>query len=104
MWGAVVHWGIANPEEFNYLELFLYSPFKNAYLAEKKMEDFQKFRSSILKSISPKTICIEYPEFSTIYIDNALHATIKFILSNNVKDKEHFINSSFELLKSPYQY
>ncbi len=98
MWGAVIAWGISNPEEFNYLELFLHSPFRNMYMDEKKMETFSKFRQSILSSISPRTICIDYPEYSMIYIDNALHATINFILENDISDKDHFINSSFELL------
>jgi AcrR family transcriptional regulator len=98
MWAAVITWGIENPEEFNYMELFLHSPFKKMYLDEKKMETFTKFRISILQSISPKTICVQYPEYSTVFIDNALHATINFLLENEINDKGHFINSSFELL------
>ena len=98
MWAAVIIWGIENPEEFNYMELFLHSPFKKLCLDEKKMETFSKFRTSILQSISPKTICIEYPEYSTVFIDNALHGTINFLLENDIDDKGHFINASFELL------
>ena len=98
MWAAVITWGIQNPEEFNYMELFLHSSFKKMYLNEKTMETFDKFRQSILQSISPKTICVRYPEYSTFFIDNALHATIHFLLENEIEDKGHFISSSFELL------
>lgn len=103
MWAAVITWGVENPEEFNYLELFLHSPFKNMYLDEKTMEQFAKFRHSILQSISPKTICMEYPEYSTIFIDNALHGTINFLLENEIQDKAHFIDASFELIWNGFE-
>lgn len=104
MWSAVIKWGIDNPEEFEYLELFLHSPFKNYYLSEKVMSSFTKFRESILKSISPATICIKHPEFSMIYIDNALHAATRFILENKEIDVDNFIDSSFELLWKGFSY
>ena len=99
MWAAVITWGIENPEEFHYMELFLHSPFKNMYLDETHMKTFEKFRITILKAISPKTICLKYPEYSTVFIDNALHGTINFLLENEeIEDKGHFINASFELI------
>ena len=98
MWSAVINWGIENPEEFAYSELFLHSSFKKTLLNEQIMDSFNKFRESILKSISPNTICIDYPEYSLYYIDNAIHATTNFILMNDVDDKDMFIRSSFDLL------
>ncbi len=32
------------------------------------------------------------------YVDNALHATVHFILANKVSDVDSFIKSSFEML------
>lgn len=104
MWTAVIKWGIEYPQEFEYLELFLHSPFKNYYLSEKVMSSFTKFRESILQSISPATICLKHPEFSMIYIDNALHAATRFILENADIDVDNFIDSSFELLWKGFSY
>ena len=99
MWRTVIKWGIENPEEFHYLELFSNSPFIKEFKHEKAMDAFKQFRQSILESISPSTICKEYPEYSMIYIDNAIHAATKFILdSDEVRDITHFIDSSFELV------
>ena len=104
MWSAVIGWGVQNPQEFEYLELFMHSTFKNTHMDDQAMGYYTKFRESILKSISPNTICIKYPEFSMIYIDNALHAATRFILDNNVQDVETFIFSSFELLWKGFSY
>lgn len=104
MWAAVIKWGIENPEEFEYLELFLHSPFKNSYITDKAMSTYTKFRESILKSISPSTICVQHPEFSMIYIDGALHAATRFILQNKLIDIDVFIDSSFELLWKGFSY
>ena len=30
MWNAVIKWGISNPEEFEYTELFMHSPFRKS--------------------------------------------------------------------------
>ena len=98
MWAAVIKWGIENPEEFNYLELFIHSPFRKLYVNEKNMETFKKFRYSILHTISPATICVEYPEYATIFIDNALTATINFINDNEILDVNNFVQNSFELM------
>mgnify|MGYP000173943062 FL=1 len=99
MWRTVIKWGIDNPEEFHYLELFCSSPFKKEFKHEKAMDAYKQFRQTILASISPSTICKEYPEYSMIYIDNAIHAATKFILeSDEVSDIDHFIDSSFELV------
>lgn len=98
MWSAVINWGIENPEEFAYSELFMHSPFKKTLLNEKIMDSYTKFRESILKSISPNTICVDYPEYSLYYIDNAIHATTNFILFNQIEDVTRFIRSSFDLL------
>jgi len=104
MWTAIILWGVENPEEFNYLELFLHSPFRKSFLNDKVMGMYSKFRSLILQTISPTTICIEYPEFSMLFIDNAIHATTHFILENNIKDATHFISSSFDLLWNGFSY
>jgi AcrR family transcriptional regulator len=101
MWNAVIKWGINNPDEFEYTELFIHSSFKKS-LNDEVMGSFKKFRESILLAISPKTICLKYPEYSMYYIDNALHATIKFILTSRVKDTDSFIASSFEMLWSGF--
>ncbi len=104
MWAAVIKWGIENPEEFEYLELFLHSPFKNSYLKDKAMSTYTKFRESILNSISPSTICLKHPEFSMLYIDGALHAATRFILQNPNIDIDNFIDSSFELLWKGFSF
>ena len=98
MWRIIIKWGTENPEEFKYLELFSYSPFKKRFESEKVMSMYTKFRESILQSISPSTICREYPEYSMVYIDNAIHAATSFILAEGVEDIDHFIDASFDLL------
>ena len=98
MWTAVIKWAITNPNEFEYLELFTHSSFRRLLKEEKVMGSFTRFRETILKAISPNTICLKYPEFSMYYIDNAIHATSNFIILNEVDDLEHFIKSSFNLL------
>jgi AcrR family transcriptional regulator len=104
MWTAVIKWGISNPEEFAYTELFLHSPYRKLMIDDQVMGSFNKFRESLLQAISPNTICLKYPEFSMYYVDNAIHATVHFILNNKVADIETFIDSSFELLWSGYAY
>ena len=98
MWTAVIKWGINNPEEFAYSELYLNSPFKKTLVDEKVMDAYKKFRESILVAISPSTVCIKYPEYSMYYINEAIHATTKFILNNYVEDIDKFIRASFDLL------
>lgn len=98
MWAAVIHWGIENPEEFTFLELFLVSPFKNSFEDDNTMCNYQKFRESILKSLYPIELCKQYPEYFLLYIDNATHAATRFILNNVVENVEEFINASFDLL------
>jgi AcrR family transcriptional regulator len=104
MWSAIIMWGLENPDEFNYLELFIHSPFMNSFLNDKVMGMYTKFRTLILKSISPSTICIDYPEFSMMFIDNAIHATTRFMLQNEIDDIKHFISSSFDLLWNGFSY
>lgn len=103
MWTAVIKWGISNPEEFIYTQLFMNSPFRKT-LNDKVLGAFEKFRESLLLAISPDTICLKYPEFSMYYVDNALHATVQFILSNKVSDVDRFIQSSFEMLWSGFSH
>lgn len=98
MWTAVIDWAITNPNEFEYLELFTHSTFRKLLVEQRVMGSFTKFRETILKAISPNTICLKYPEFSMYYIDNAIHATSNFIITNDVEDIENFTKSSFELL------
>ncbi len=98
MWTAVIKWGINNPDEFTYSELYLNSPFKKSLVNEKVMDAYKKFRDSILIAISPSTVCVKYPEYSYYYINEAIHATIKFINNNYVEDEQKFIRASFDLL------
>lgn len=98
MWNAVIKWGIENPEEFAYAELFLHSPFKKSLVDEKIMGAYNKFREEILQAISPSTVCVKYPEYSMFYIDNAIHAATNFILQHQIEDIDTFIRSSFDLL------
>jgi AcrR family transcriptional regulator len=98
MWKAVINWGINNPEEFHYTELFLNSPFIRSLVNEKVMDAYKKFRISIFEAISPNTVCGDYPEYSIYYIDHAIHATTRFILNNQIENRDHFIRSSFDLL------
>lgn len=98
MWNAVIKWGIENPEEFNYSELFIHSSFKKTLEDDKIMGSYIKFRESIIQAISPSTVCVKYPEYSMFYIDNAIHATTNFILHSKVDDIDGFIRSSFDLL------
>lgn len=104
MWTAVINWGINNPEEFEYTELFLHSPYRKTLIDDQVMGSFNKFRESLLQAISPNTICLDYPEYSMYYVDNAIHATVHFILANRVSDVVSFINSSFELLWYGFSY
>lgn len=98
MWHAVIIWGINNPEEFAYSELYLHSPFYRELKNEIIMGAYFKFRESILQALSPSTVCQTYPEYSLLYIDNAIHATTNFIIQNNIQDVEEFIQSSFDLM------
>lgn len=103
MWNAVIKWGINNPDEYTFTQLFMYSPYRKS-LNDKVMGTFNKFRETLLQAISPGSICLNYPEYSMYYVDNALHATIEFIISKRVKDEDKFINSSFEMLWSGFSY
>lgn len=100
MWRAVIFWGIENPEEFKYLELYSHSPFKNLYKEDKVMDTYMKFRESILKQLSPtpNEFCLNYPEYFMSFIDNSTHAAIRFILTNELDNVDRFINSSFDLI------
>jgi len=97
MWHTIVIWGLENPEEFHYLNLFTHSPFKKMFQNEKLMEEFAKLRELLLKGISPSPACRMYPEFSMIYMSNAFTATTEFLLHNDVDDKDHFVDSAFDL-------
>ncbi|MDA3931386.1 MAG: TetR/AcrR family transcriptional regulator [Tenericutes bacterium] len=99
MWKAVINWGVDNPEEFKYLEMFSSSPYINQFKNEKTLETYQKFRESILEALSPTSICNEYPKYLLMYIDNALHAATRYIINNqHIHNVDHFINQSFDLI------
>ena len=102
MWNAVIKWGINNPDEFEYMELYLHSPYRKSWGEHKVMESFSKFRESLLQAISPNNVCLDYPEYSMYYVDNALHVKGHFILSNRVNNIDRFITSSFEMLWSGF--
>lgn len=102
MWHTVVEWGVESPEEFTYVGLFSHSPYKKVFKDEKMLESFTKMRETILSSLSPNNVCKQYPEYSMIYMNNALRATTNFIKENDVEDTEHFINASFDLFWSGF--
>ncbi len=98
MWRAIIMWGVENPEEFKYLELFCHSPFRSTYRTEKSLEAYKVFQEEILKKVTPDTVCDNYPDYVLRYIDNALHAATRFLLQNDIDDVEPFIRSAFEML------
>jgi len=99
MWRTVINWGVENPEEFKYLEMFSSSPYINQFKSEKTLETYQKFRESILDALSPTSFCKEYPEYLLMYIDNALHAATRFMINNHhIHNVDDFINQSFDLI------
>lgn len=97
MWHLVVDWGLENPDEFHYTILFQHSPFKKMFKSEKTMESYNKIRETVKELPSKNNICKVYPEFSMIYMNNSIVATTNFLMENDVEDKEHFINSAFDL-------
>ncbi|QMS85579.1 TetR/AcrR family transcriptional regulator [Candidatus Xianfuyuplasma coldseepsis] len=98
MWHAIIQWGIENPNEFRYLELFCHSPFKNTYRTEKSLEAYKQFQNEIMKKVIPSTICGDYPEYVLTYIDNSLHATTRYLLEHDVENPNEFINTTFDLV------
>lgn len=98
MWQAVIRWGVKNPEEFKYLEMFTTSPYHKNFENEKTFENYQRFRESILKAIDLDHICVSNPEYLLMYIDNALHAATRFLIHHQVDDMDLFIKQSFDLL------
>lgn len=99
MWRAVIQWGVSFPEEFQYLEMFTNSPYMKQFKDEKILESYNKFREKIVDSLSLSHICIAHPDFIFIYIDNALHAATRYVINHpDLKEKETFIQESFDLL------
>ena len=98
MWHVIIKWGIENPEEFKYLELFCHSPFRSTYRTEKSLEAYKQFQHQILKAVIPATICDAYPDFVLNYIDNSIHAATRFLLQNQIEDADHFIDAAFDLM------
>lgn len=99
MWRAVIKWGVDNPEEFTYLEMFSSSPYINDFKNEKTLATYQNFRESILKAISSTPISSQFPEYLLLYIDNSLHAATRFIInSKHIDQLDDFINQSFDLV------
>lgn len=97
MWHMVVNWELENPDEFMYMTLFQHSPFKKMFKSEKTMESFNRIRETVKELPSKNKICKIYPEFSLIYMYNSITATTKFLMENEIEDKEHFINAAFDL-------
>lgn len=97
MWHIIVDWGLENPDEFHYMGLFQHSSFKKLFKDEKTMDSYNKFRETIQNMPSKNNLCQDYPEFSMIYMYSSLRATTDFLTDFDVKDKEHFINSAFDL-------
>lgn len=98
MWHAIITWGMKNPEEFNYLELFCHSPFRSTYQREKSLEAYKQFQSQIIKMVVPSTLCEQYPEYVLGYVDQALHAAIRYLLEEDLDDPEYFIRNAFDML------
>jgi AcrR family transcriptional regulator len=98
MWETVIRWGLNNPEEFKYLEMFTSSPYHRNFENEETFESYQKFRESILKAIDLDHICVANPDYLLMYIDNALHATTRFMIQHQVENQDLFIQQSFDLL------
>ncbi len=97
MWHLVVDWGLENPDEFNYMSLFQHSSFKKLFKQEKIMESYNRIRETVRNLSSKNSICNVYPEFAIIYMNNSIVATTQFLMESEVSDKEHFINSAFDL-------
>jgi AcrR family transcriptional regulator len=98
MWHAIITWGIENPEEFKYLELFCHSPFRSTYNKEKSLEAYKQFQSQIIKMVVPVTLCEHYPEYVLSYIDQSIHAAIRYLVYEDVDDPEYFIQNAFDML------
>lgn len=97
IWGTYIHWGIDNPEQFKYMSLYTHSPFKKQHHEEELTSTIQNLKEAFIKIAIPNQACTQYPAFSMIYLNNAFQATTNFIINNDIEDKEHFINSSFDL-------
>lgn len=99
MWRTVIHWGINNPEEFNYLEMFSSSPYINNFKNEDTLETYQQFRQSILETISEQDMTTYFAEYLLRHIDSALHAAIRTIISTqDIHHLDAFLNQSFDLV------
>jgi AcrR family transcriptional regulator len=98
MWSAIIVWGVENPEEFKYLELFCHSPLKNTYSSEKSLEAYKRFQLQILRATTPTTMSHDYPEYVLTYIDNSIHAATRYLLKHPNENRESFIPSAFDLL------
>ena len=98
MWHSIILWGVENPEEFKYTELFINSPFPDTFHTEKSLNVYKEFQIQIIKAILPDTLCKEYPDFVLRYIDNSVHAATRFLLNNDVEDTPHFIDSAFDMI------
>ncbi|MCF7927363.1 MAG: TetR/AcrR family transcriptional regulator [Candidatus Izimaplasma sp.] len=97
MWCAVIQWGIDNPEEFQFLEMFNTSPYKFQIQEERLLEEYNQLRETIIEVITPNSVCLKNPDYTLMYIDNAMHAATRFLLNNHIKDVRSFEQSSFEL-------
>ncbi len=98
MFRSIVLWGIENPEEFNYLEMFRHTSYHSRFCSEKALEAYQQFQHQLIKKVVPVTICDTYPDYVLSYVDNSIHAATRYLLIQEVEDQEHFISSSFDLL------
>lgn len=98
MYHKMVLWGLNNPDEFNYLELFEHSPLRDSYRTDASMVMVQEFRSKIYNAIGQDSICNVYPTYSLIYVDHSIHAATRFLLEQDIEDVDGFINKSFDLL------
>ena len=97
MWHAIIQWGIENPEEFKYLELFCHSPYQRTYRTEKSLEVYKQFQNEIIRAVVPSTICDRYPEYVLNYIENSLHAATRYLLYNPIENQDEFIDRAFDL-------
>jgi AcrR family transcriptional regulator len=98
MWKAIITWGVQNPDEFNYLELFWHSPFREHFQGEKSLEAYKQFQLKLISIVAPETICKEYPNYILDFIDSSLRSAIRYLLENKVVNKDYFIKNAFDLL------
>ena len=97
MWTSIVKWGIENPDEFKFMGLFTYSPFKNMKKDKNLTEQYAKIKDRFVKVFKGTAICTKNPEFSMIYMNSVVRATTQYLVEHDIQDEINFIHSAFDL-------